>query len=165
MRSGVILALLSLITLLEVSLRESQHSNGLAEIVPGDAIFNYVWSFGPAIVSQALSDYHACVDFVARTRQPLKNMSKPNGASYASTVGMDLVDRSLPSSVIAAIKTKSFAPLCITAAGLLTASLTVISASLFTTKSIQLTSNNQLRNCPRSPDICPPYTTAATGAT
>ncbi|KAK4039487.1 hypothetical protein C8A01DRAFT_47053 [Parachaetomium inaequale] len=145
MRSGVIFAILSLIALLEVSLTKSRNSNGLAEIVPGDTIFNYVWSFGPAIVSQGLSDYHTSVDFVARTRQPLKNMSKPNGASYASTVGMDLVDRSLPSSVIAAIKTKSFAPLCTTAAGLLAASLTVISASLFTTRSTQLSSNNQLR--------------------
>jgi hypothetical protein len=145
MRSGVIFAILSLIALLEVSLRKSQHSNGLAEIAPGDTIFNYVWSFGPAIVSQALSDYHSSVDFVARTRQPLKNMSKQHGASYASTVGLELVDRSLPSSVIAAIKTKSFAPLCTTAAGLLAASLTVISASLFGTKSTQLSSNNQLR--------------------
>jgi hypothetical protein len=144
-RSVVILTILGLIIALERLLRKSQQSNGLAEILDRDTVFNYLWSFGPAIISLLLAAYHTCVDFTVRSRQPLTNMCGQQGAPHASTVGMDLVDSSLPAIVVNEIRTGSPALLCITTASLLAAFLTVFSASLFSTRSTQLSSNNWLQ--------------------
>lgn len=144
-RSAVILTIIALIVVLETLLRRSQRSDGLAEILDGDTVFNYLWSFGPAIISLLLAAYHTCVDFTVRSRQPLKNMCGRQGAPYASTVGLNLVDSSLPAIVVTEVKTRAFGPLCTTTASLLAAVLTVFSASLFSTKSTQLSSSNRLQ--------------------
>ncbi|GAB1313733.1 hypothetical protein MFIFM68171_03943 [Madurella fahalii] len=144
-RFVVTLMVLCLITILEIFLRKSQRDDGVAEIVASDTIFSYLWTFGPIIISLLLAGYQASVDFTVRSRQSLTNMCDSRGAPYHSSIGLNLIDRSLPALIVTEVRTKSITALCATVASLLASLLPVFSASLLTTKSTQLSSRNQLR--------------------
>jgi hypothetical protein len=145
-RLAVILGVLALIVVLETLLRKSQAGDGVAEIVEGETIFNYLWSISPTILSLLLSSYQAEVDFIVRSREHLNAMcSSPSlGTRHISSISLNLIDRSIPGILVTGIRTRRFSAI-FTTASLLASLLSVFSASIFTTKSTRLSSGNQLR--------------------
>jgi hypothetical protein len=146
-RSAVIFGVTAVIIVLEMLLRKSQDEDGVAEIVEGDTIFNYLWSTAPAILSLLLSSYQAEVDFIVRSREHLNAMCRSSGlgARHISSISLNLIDRSIPAILVTGIRTRRFSAISITTASLLASLLPVFSASLFTTKPTWLSSGNQLR--------------------
>jgi hypothetical protein len=135
-----------MIILLEVIPAKSVRDGveGVAEIAAGDTFFNYLWSYGPCIMSMLLSGYQASVDLTIRSRQPLKAICTDHGAAHPSSICLNLVDRLLPGTLMTEIRSRSFVALSATAASLLASLLPIFSASLYTIKSTQLSSTNQL---------------------
>ncbi|EAQ90282.1 hypothetical protein CHGG_02217 [Chaetomium globosum CBS 148.51] len=147
-RSAVILAVIMSIIVLEAVPQRAQVRDsveGVAEITADDTFFNVVWSYGPAIVVLLLSSYQTSVDIITRSQQPLKAMCRQRGASHPSSVCLNLIDRLPPATLITEIRTGSLVALTATAASILASLLAVFSASLYSIKSIDLSSPNRVQ--------------------
>ncbi|KAK4167903.1 hypothetical protein QBC43DRAFT_254437 [Cladorrhinum sp. PSN259] len=126
-----------IVATLEFLLRKSRHKDGIVGLLEDDTIARYVWSITPAIVSRLFADYLTTLDFILRSRESVHRMSSATGCSYRSTVGLNIMDRSLVGILGVELKTGSVVPLSTTLASLLGSLLTVLSASLFITQSTE----------------------------
>ncbi|KAI1873239.1 uncharacterized protein JN550_003492 [Neoarthrinium moseri] len=133
LRIGVYAILIAIIVVLEVTLKISQSDKGLGDA--GDETYvHYLWTTIPAVVLTLFGMYFAGVDFDTRALTPYVNLSR--GATFETSVGLDLVDRFTLPTIVKEITTKSYAALASTTTVALTSLLTIFTASLFYTTSV-----------------------------
>ncbi|KAK0625156.1 hypothetical protein B0T17DRAFT_508167 [Bombardia bombarda] len=134
-RIAIILTTTAIISVLEILLRKSKRENGLSDIQL-NSLPHYIWTLGPTISLVLLAVYHSSVDFAVRSRQPFVNMCTNTGSAFSSTIGLNLVDRSIGTIFKTEVKIDSLAPFWTTLASLVTSLFTIFSASLFITQSV-----------------------------
>ncbi|KAK4224238.1 hypothetical protein QBC38DRAFT_24980 [Podospora fimiseda] len=126
-----------IIATLEVLLWISNATGGVVGLMDSNTVARFLWSVGPALISTLFAAYLSTLDSSLRCREPLYRMCSNSASEFRSTVGLNALDRSILGIVYSQIKTRSFSTLCITLASLLGSLLTVLSASLFATKSTE----------------------------
>lgn len=140
-RMAIALSTLAILIVLEYLLRKSKSNVGLAD-APDRQAWVYLWQLVPATILVIIRLYHSSVDFNTRALQPFHNMR--NGKPCHISVNTNLLDRSLPSLLVAEVRSASLAPLMTTLARFIASFFTIFSASLFVAHSVPLTTQNSL---------------------
>ncbi|KAK3358266.1 hypothetical protein B0T24DRAFT_540727, partial [Lasiosphaeria ovina] len=141
-RAASCLVIAGLIAGLEVTLQASQRNSGLGDV---DEVSNihYLWTTIPALVFTLVSLELDAVDFQVRSLAPYTKLRL--GRLYDSSVGLDLLDRTIPSVLVKEIQTRNPAALFHTLALAIASFFTIISASLFHTESFLVSYPIQLQ--------------------
>ncbi|KAI0904057.1 hypothetical protein F4823DRAFT_634907 [Ustulina deusta] len=131
----LILALLvvTIIITIEITLRRSEHDNGLMDVGSKDYV-QYGWMFLPAIILSLISLYYGAVEFQVRLLAPYQNLS--SGAPSRVTLFLDLTDKHSVTAFVIAIRVRQFAVAAAILAAFTTSFLTIASASLFSVQQV-----------------------------
>jgi hypothetical protein len=124
-----ITAAVLMIVLLEVLLRVSDRNNGLANI-RNENVLHILWTAGPALIVSLLALYVCTVDCATRCLAPY--MSLRQGASFETSVGLDMLDKSKIGVLYWAIKTRNPAVVATTITAFLSCLLAIFAGALYT---------------------------------
>ncbi|KAF3759893.1 hypothetical protein M406DRAFT_109128 [Cryphonectria parasitica EP155] len=128
-RLAICLILLAIIITLEVTLRISQRNNGLGS-VRQDGYAHYVWTNLPAICFTLVAMDVSFIDSAERIVAPYLHLRKI--ASFDKSIGLDLLDASIPKILYRELQIRDFPILAVTVASLLAANFNTFTSSLFT---------------------------------
>ena len=128
-RTLALLFVAGLIAGLEVTLRFSDRNNGLSA-VGDDTFLHYLWTALPALVFAFIALFWASTDFSTRALAPYAELIR--GGSFRS-VSMNFLDKSAPTTLWAALRTRNTAVFGSTAAICFSALLPIFATSLFST--------------------------------
>jgi len=122
-----------LIITLSVLLNQSRSHNGLGPASSPDTqpYLHYLWTALPAVVLSLIGIYLATVDTQIRTLTPYLEMARPKGASYARSLGIDLLDKYQLTAIYSAARVRLFPAVVTGLVAGLAAVLPILSASLY----------------------------------
>ncbi|KAI0595067.1 hypothetical protein F4775DRAFT_571228 [Biscogniauxia sp. FL1348] len=129
-RLSIYAVLVAIFVVLEVTLQKSLRENGLGDVGDGSYI-HFSWTISPAVLLTLLGMYFAAADFDTRALAPYSHLCR--GASFKSSLSLDLLDSFTMQTFLKEFRSRSFAALAGTMAVAFTSFLTIASASLFYT--------------------------------
>lgn len=141
-RLTILLVLAGCIAGLEAALRVSENNAGLDDI-EDETYMHYLWTTGPAVLFSLIALYLGAVDFQNRCLTPYTNLRL--GRSYSSSIGLNLIDRTIPPTIRKEMQTGNWAALSNTLTIGIASFLTIISASLFHPMPLPTISSTQLQ--------------------
>ncbi|KAK4033529.1 hypothetical protein C8A01DRAFT_19546 [Parachaetomium inaequale] len=127
-RLALCLLLTLLIIALELTLRKSNHDDGLGD-AGDDTYIHYTWTAVPAVAFGALSMLFSTMDFQIRSLAPYTALKQTVTAKTYLT--LDFMDMSIPRTIFREIKFANIGALAATTAFLVASVFTIFSASLF----------------------------------
>ncbi|KAI1283474.1 hypothetical protein F5Y07DRAFT_154159 [Xylaria sp. FL0933] len=141
-RSSVALLVLGITITLEITLTISQRSHGIGAVPIGPSYLHYSWTTVPALIFTIVGLIYGSMDLNIRKLTPYVNLSQ--GSTFRRSLGLDLLDLSIPRILLRETRTKNFAALCSTLATLIASLLATFSSSLFVLSDISAYTNVQL---------------------
>lgn len=128
-RATVSFLILGIIAALEIILRISLQNHGIGDAPIGSSYLHYSWTTIPALIFTIIGLTYGSMDFNVRKLTPYINLS--HGSTYERTLGLNMLDLSVPRALIRETRTKNFSALCSTSAALIASLLATFSSSLF----------------------------------
>ncbi|KAI0428707.1 hypothetical protein F5Y09DRAFT_312325 [Xylaria sp. FL1042] len=141
-RSSMAFLVLGIIVALEITLRTSQRNHGLGVVPIGPSYLHYTWTTIPALIFTVIGLIYGSIDLNIRKLTPYVNLSR--GSTFRCSLGLDLLDLSVPRVLLRETRTKNFAALSSTLATLIASLLATFSSSLFVLSDIPVYSTVQL---------------------
>ncbi|KAI0814425.1 hypothetical protein GGR55DRAFT_631833 [Xylaria sp. FL0064] len=141
-RFSIAFLVLAIIIVLETTLTISQRSHGIGVVPTGPSYLHYSWTIVPALIFTIVGLIYGSMDLHIRKLTPYVNLSQ--GSTFRRSLGLDLLDLSIPRILLRETRTKNFAALCSTMATLIASLLATFSSSLFMLSDIPAYSNVQL---------------------
>lgn len=139
---GMALIVVGMIASLEVVLRISLRNDGIAGVFGDSRYISFAWTTGPSLILTIVGLIYAVMDSEYRTLTPYANLNR--GSSFDNSLGLSLMDVSIPRMLLTEMRSGSYAALAGSAAALIAALLATFSASLFTSSSFPTTYPIQL---------------------
>jgi hypothetical protein len=127
-RISILLVIVGIIAILENTLRLSKENAGIGD-AQDDKYLYFAWASVPALVLTMVSTFLDSMDTSARVVAPYINLK--GGASFSSTIGLNLTDRSTPLAIFKSFQTRNFATLLLAMAALAGSFLATVTSSLF----------------------------------
>ena len=137
----MIILLTTIVVGLELSLQVSMRNNGLGP-VDDDSYVHLLWTCGPALLLSLVWMYFGSVDLTLRTLAPYEALSRET--AFEESASLNLVDTSVPSAFIRAIKLRNLAVVGATLAVLLASNFAVLVAPVYSAVLVPDVSNVQL---------------------
>ncbi|KAI1169576.1 hypothetical protein F4777DRAFT_572590 [Nemania sp. FL0916] len=134
-RLVVTLLIVAIIVALEITLRQSEHNNGLMAVAAEDYV-QYGWMIIPGIIFSLISLYYGAMEFQVRLLAPYQNLS--SGAPARVTLSLDLTDKLSATTFVAAVRVRQFAVAVAVLAAFIASFLTIASASLFAVQNVSM---------------------------
>ncbi|KAI8954279.1 hypothetical protein F4801DRAFT_595692 [Xylaria longipes] len=141
-RVGMSFLVLGIIVALEITLRASERNHGIGAVSTGASYLHYSWTLVPALVFTVAGLIYGSVDSSIRKLTPYVNLSR--GSTFGRSLGLDLLNLSVPRLLVRELRSKSFAALSGTLAALIASLLTTLSSSLFVLSNVPLVATVQL---------------------
>ncbi|KIH93178.1 hypothetical protein SPBR_02192 [Sporothrix brasiliensis 5110] len=127
---------------LEIALRISSRNDGFGTLETG-TFKHFLWTLLPAFIVTCVAIFFATADFHVRALAPFAELTKPSGGSMANMIS-GLLDRTAPTAVYRAMRMGCYTVAGSSAAVVTATLLPIFAASVFTARTVPVSSEVQL---------------------